>query len=193
MQTLLETVKMFLLEMPTVIDVRKNDPYMLMKQKAIDLDKHLESTPIDETSEHRISKIDTDSRAYQYAKIRKGENVPVFRIDAEKLTHFIPNKTGSKVVSMIKFNTSHQYPDVKKVYDHLLNSHDYIKTNDIQYPGGKHTWLNLVNQYELSGKNLYIHENGNLRSTTANEIHQQQGAIWDSTHTHILISNKKLL
>jgi hypothetical protein len=189
---LLETVREFLFEMPAMAYVSKNDPYLRMKKSGVDVNAHLASTPIHRTDTDTITKVALAGNSDQYAKIDNNRN-PIFRLDTTKTSlSSVPNKVGSKVASMVKFNTEYQYPDVKKVYDHLLINNDFIRTDDIQYPGGKNTWLKLVHDYDSEGKHLYIHENDKLTKVLASHIEANHSKIWNSDKTHVVISNSSL-
>lgn len=180
------------MEMPTMTYISQNHPYLAMQKYHIDVDRHLATEPVIKDSDSFITKIGS-THAHQYVKF-DADKTPVFKIDAEKTRlASIPDKVGAKVVSLTKFNTKYQYPDIKKVYDHLLDTHDYVRTDDVQYPGGKNTWLKLVPDYEKSGHHIYLDTNDGLKTVNSQHISDNHESIWNSDHAHVLISKNPLV
>ena len=191
-RTLLETVRDFLNESPEMVYVSKNSPYLQMKKHEVDADQHANVTPLFKTDSYKITRVQKDPDTEQYAKIDSNGN-PIFRIHVgkTKLQH-IPKRTGAYVGSLLKFNSANQYSDIKKVYDHIIDHNDYVRTDDIHYPGGRNTWLALVKDFEQDGKHLYIHKTEGIEKTTAQSIHDNQNMIWSSDKNHIVVSNNPL-
>lgn len=198
MTRVFEEIRQILMEMPTIMDGGQNslwDMYTKIAEKTHRSNKDAKDIGDNVT---RLEVNGTSELNRQYVAHGEPGN-PLLRMEFKNHSFSdIPDKTGSYASlvhkgASIKTSVSDK---LKKIYDHELNTHDYITSDANQYEGGKILWKKMTNDFENEGKNIYIHDGEKLTKVSHQDILNGEHSIWGTgsnfAKTRLVVSNGSL-
>jgi hypothetical protein len=193
-----EKIRQILMEMPRILDGGQNDLWDMYTKMAESV--HNSSNDVKDIGDN-VTMLNVNRHPdYNRQYVAHGEpGKPLLRMEFKDHSFSnLSDKKGSYASLVHKggYVKTSVSDKLKKIYDHELNSNDYITSDANQYEGGKIIWKKIVKDFENEGKSIYIHDGERLTKVSHQDILNGEHSIWGTgsnfANTRLVVSNDSL-